>query len=306
MSPAFALTVGPLIVAWLAPALLDRAIGQVRDPLAVLLAWLGTAAAVLVTFTTGVALLLVPDTGPEPWMEHLGHHCWLALRHGRLPEADGIVGAAGAMAIIALMTRTATVAVRHWHAQRLSLRAHHDLLTLLGGTSTLGPEPVLRMPHSTPMAYSVGGRHGLMVVSDGVQQLPPAQLAAVLCHERAHLRGRHHLIVSLAEVLAAAAPWVPLTRRAPHAVRLLVELCADAVAVRTCGAAAVGGALIALTGAAHPAHALPMAGADVPIRLHRLQSTPPLDRMSARVALSLAALTAPAFVGLVAAVVFCA
>lgn len=306
MSPAVALIVGALVVAWRAPALLDRALGRVCDPVAVLLAWWGSLAAVLLTFTAGVGLLLVPANSVEDWAGRLAHHCWLAVRHGRLPAQDEVLGVAGVVGVAALAARCVVVAIRQWRAQRESRQAHQDLVTLLGETLTPEREPVLRVPHRAPLAYSVGGRRGLLVVSAGVLRLPAAQRAAVVCHERAHLRGRHHLIVAFAEVLAAAAPWVPLTRRAPGAMRLLVELCADAVAVRACGAPAVRAALIALNGAPHPGHALPMAGSDVPTRLHRLQTGTPGYRTSARIALPLAAVFAPALVGVATAVFFCA
>ncbi|WP_245719002.1 M48 family metalloprotease [Micromonospora rhizosphaerae] len=71
------------------------------------------------------------------------------------------------------------------------------------------------------MAYSQGGPR-LTVLGTGARSLPPAQLAAVLSHERAHLRGRHHLLVTVVKGLAAAAPCLPLTP--PAAVRLLMEL----------------------------------------------------------------------------------
>ncbi|TDC43000.1 M56 family metallopeptidase [Micromonospora sp. KC213] len=305
MSPAIALVVGALVVAWLAPALLERAVGRVRDPVAVLLAWWGSLAAVLLTFAAGVVLLLTPVNSVEAWAGHLAHHCWLAVRHGRLPVHDELLGVAGMVGGAVLTTRCVVVALRQWRAQRESRQAHQDLVTLLGETLTPECEPVLCVPHGAPLAYSVGGRRGLLVVSAGVLRLPAAQRAAVLCHERAHLRGRHHLIVALAEVLAAAAPWAPLTRRAPRAMRLLVELCADAVAARACGAPAVRAALIALNGAPHPAPALPMAAADVPTRLRRLHTKAADYPTSARVALPLAAVFAPALVSAVTAIMFC-
>lgn len=305
MNGAVALIVGALVVAWLAPALLECAVGRVRDPVAVLLAWWGSLTAALATFVAGVVLLLAPTNSLEGWAGHLAHHCWLALRHGQLPAQDEVLGVTGVLATAVLVVRCVIVAFRHWRAQRETRQAHEDLVTMLGKTFTPEREPVLRVPHPAPLAYSVGGRRGLLVVSAGVLQLPAAQRAAVLCHERAHLRGRHHLIVALAEVLAAAIPWVPLTRRAPRAMRLLVELCADATAVHACGAPAVRAALIAVNAAPHPAHALPMAGGDVPTRLHRLQVRAPAYQASARVALSLAAVVAPALVSAVTAITFC-
>ncbi len=54
-----------------------------------------------------------------------------------------------------------------------------------------------------------------------------AQLAAVLAHERAHQAGRHHLLLSLAAVPAAAFPRVPAFRMARDEVARLSELAAD-------------------------------------------------------------------------------
>ncbi|MFI5489149.1 M56 family metallopeptidase [Micromonospora echinaurantiaca] len=306
MTPALALTIGPIVVAWLAPPLLKRMAYGVADPLAVLLAWAGAIVAVLFTFITGVVLLLTPQTGPERWMENLAHHCWLAVRQARLPGVDGLLGLLAALLVLVTAARVAALAVRRWRGQRRFRQAHQDLMILLGGASHPGMDRVLRVPHTEPLAYCVGGRPGLVVLSSGIDQLAPAQRAAVLAHERAHLRGRHHLIVATAEVLAAALPWVPLTRQAPDAARLLVELSADAEAVRACGCTAVRGALIALTGAPHPALALPMAGAQVTTRLRRLGAAAPRRQVSARVLLPLIALAAPVGVSVAAVVVLCA
>ncbi|NJP35808.1 M56 family metallopeptidase [Micromonospora thermarum] len=306
MTPALALTIAPIVVAWLAPPLLERAAFRVADPLAVLLAWAGAILAVLLTFITGVVLMLAPQTGPTRWMENLAHDCWLAVRHARLPGDDGLLGALAALLVVVLAARIAALSVRRWRGQREFRRAHQDLLTLLGAANDPGADRVLRVPHAEPLAYCVGGRPGLVVLSSGIDRLAPAQRAAVLAHERAHLRGRHHLIVAAAEVLAGALPWVPLARQAPDAVRLLVELSADAEAARACGTTAVRGALIALTGAPHPALALPMAGAQVMTRLRHLGAAAPRRRVSARVLLPLIALATPAGVGIAAVAVLCA
>jgi Zn-dependent protease with chaperone function len=305
MSFALALTVGSIVVAWLSPPLLERAAGR-HDPVTVLLAWCAATVAVILTFAVGIALLLAPHTAAHEWAERLAHHCWLAMRHGHVPVQDELVGGALALMLGVLAARVVVVAARQGRAQRASQLAHRDLLALLGDAPVPNRHTVLNLPHPTPMAYSIGGRNGLVVLSTGVQQLPPAQQAAVLSHERAHLRGRHHVLVTIAEILAAAIPWVPLTRRASHAVRVLVELCADAAAVRACGAPAVRGALIALAGVPSPAHTLSMAGADVPLRLRCLHSAGHSRSVSTRLALPLAAMSAPALVGLVAAIAMCA
>jgi beta-lactamase regulating signal transducer with metallopeptidase domain len=76
---------------------------------------------------------------------------------------------------------------------------------------------------------------------------------SVLAHERAHLTGRHHLLVAVAQALRATLPFVPLFRRAPSAVRDLVELAADLAAVHACGPAAVRNALLTVTRHGTPA-----------------------------------------------------
>ena len=305
MSPALALIVGALVVAGLAPALLEAAAKRVRDPMAVLLAWWVTLAAVPATFAAGVALLLTPGTGVEDWARNLAHHCLIALQHGRFPAPDEIVGLVGVVVLGASTARALIAVRRQTLAQRETRQAHQDLLTLLGKAAPTR-ETVLRIPHSTPLAYSLGGRRAVIVVSDGVLRLPPAQREAVLCHERAHVRGRHHLIVAAAEVLAAAAPWVPLARRSPHAMRLLVELCADDATARECGASAVRAALIALGGGIpQPAHALPMAGSNVAVRLRRLQDGRVHPRRAGRAVLPLMAAAAPAVVAAMGAATIC-
>lgn len=303
MTLALALTIGPILVGWWAPAVLRLFFRRVADPLALLLSWLCTLGAALATFVVGTGLLLVPGAGHDLTMGDLARQCWLAARHGRAPVMDELVGAAAALLVLAVLTRFAVVAIRRGLVARRSRRAHLDLLALMGGAS--GPGAVLWIPHAAPLAYSLGGREGVTVLGTGARSLPPAQLAAVLSHERAHLRGRHHLLVSVVEGLAAAVPWLPLTREAPPVVRLLVEMCADVAAVRECGAAAVRAALTTFARGPHPAGALSMAGADVRLRLRRLQSPQPPCTALARAIAAVVAMAAPMFVGLVATAVVC-
>lgn len=88
-------------------------------------------------------------------------------------------------------------------------------------------------------------------------------------HERAHLRGRHHLMVTIAEALAAA---LPLMRRSPALVRTLVEVSADSAATRSHGAGAVRPALLSMSAGPTPAHALGMAPDCIALRLVVLSS----------------------------------
>nr|WP_030504329.1 M56 family metallopeptidase [Micromonospora purpureochromogenes] len=305
MNLAIAFIAGPILVACTAPAVLRYLLRHVSDPGALLVAWFCVLGAVLGTFIVGVVLLLVPGAGPDITMGDLARHCWLAARHGRLPAADELIGAIGAFLVLVVLTRFIAAGIRRALAERRARQAHLDLLLLTGGSPGLEGDSVLWIPDAPPLAYSLGGRDGVTVLGAGVRGLPSDQLAAVVTHERAHLKGRHHLLVATAEGLAAAVPWLPLTKHAPVAVRLLVELCADAAAVRTCGAAAVRAAIHALSGAPHPASSLPMAGSEVALRLQQLQDPPCSPHLLARTALAAIALAAPVVVGLAAATAMC-
>lgn len=305
MTLALALTMGPIVVGWWAPGVLRFSFHRVTDPLAILLGWLCALAAVLTTFVVGIGLLLAPGPGHHLTMVDLAHDCWLLARHGKVPALDEAIGAAGALLLLAALARFAAVTIRRGLAARRSRQAHFDLLALLGGPSQPRRGAVLWIPHAAPLAYSLGGPGGVTVLGTGARSLPPAQLAAVLSHEQAHLRGRHHLLVTVVEGLAAAVPWLPLTRQAPAAVRLLVELCADASAVQECGHGAVRAALTVFAGGPQPTAALSMAGGDVSLRLQRLQTPPPPCTALARTTTTVAALTAPVLAGLLFTAVLC-
>src|SRR2546430_14723723 len=63
------------------------------------------------------------------------------------------------------------------------------------------------LDHDEAAAWCLPGAGGQVVLTTAaVHALDEAQLAAVLAHERAHQRGRHHLLVALAGSLAAAFP----------------------------------------------------------------------------------------------------
>ncbi|WP_435585940.1 M56 family metallopeptidase [Micromonospora aurantiaca (nom. illeg.)] len=306
MSVALALVAGVVIAAWWGPMALRFCFRHVADPVAVLLGWLGLLTAVMVTFALAVAALLAPGAAQDWALHDLARLCWHWAQPSRPPALDEVLGASGAVIIVAALTKFVASCARRARAAYRARRAHADLLTLTGATAGPGDASVLWIPHPTPLAYSLGGAGGLTVLASCTRDLPADQLAAVMSHERAHLRERHHLLVSAVEGLASAVPWLPLTREAPAAVRLLVELRADAAAVRECGHAAVRGALLSFASSPHPPSALSMAGGEVGIRLQRLQSRTPHGRnLAARAALAAVALTAPVSIGILAAVITC-
>ena len=89
---------------------------------------------------------------------------------------------------------------------------------------------------SAPMAVAVPGRAGvaghLLVTTGMLRLLDPAERRVVFAHERAHLRHRHHLLVT---AVAAAAAVNPLLTGVREAVTFLVERWADEEAATAVG-----------------------------------------------------------------------
>ena len=107
---------------------------------------------------------------------------------------------------------------------------------------------------SAPMAVAVPGRAGgaghLLVTTGMLRLLDAAERRVVFAHERAHLRHRHHALVTAA---AAAAAVNPLLIGVREAVAFLVERWADeeaaaAVGDRDLTAQAVARAALATSG----------------------------------------------------------
>ena len=120
-------------------------------------------------------------------------------------------------------------------------------------------------------AYCLPGRHGRIVLTTAaVTALDPDELAAVIAHERAHLRQRHHLAVAAAHGLARAFPGVPLFAVAAVEIARLVELCADDAAADVTDHVSVAAALLALAGMRAPQAALAAAACGGTARVARL------------------------------------
>ena len=109
----------------------------------------------------------------------------------------------------------------------------------------------------------------------------------MLAHERAHLAGRHHLLIALTRALAATFPGVPLFTRAPAEVARMAEMCADDAAARRSSRPALIAALLAMgTGTALPAAALAATTCAVSARVQRLlEPAPPARHARNRLAL---------------------
>lgn len=138
---------------------------------------------------------------------------------------------------------------------------------------------ILVLHHDDPACYCLPGRRGTVVVTSGaLQRLSPAQLDAVLAHERAHLAGRHHMVVAFAVAVRRAIPGIRLLAYAERETRRLVELIADDAAARHSGASTVAAALAVIGVGRVPGAALGISSRDLPPAVARVARLVGADR----------------------------
>jgi len=160
-------------------------------------------------------------------------------------------------------------------------RRHRALLSLLAHGDPKVPGALV-VDHPAAAAYCVPGLRSQIVISAGaIDLLDQAELAAVLAHERAHIRERHDLVLLPFTALGRAFPWSESVQRAHAAVALLVEMLADDHALRQRPARELVTALIRVGAAGAPgapACALAAGGVDdsgVTMRVERLLTPAP-------------------------------
>ena len=294
MRPALLALLYALAVAWYLPALLVRLTARGTSARLGLAAWLTAMASVLVSLL--VALQFLARAAIAGW--------------SRLAEAvcRSVAGGACGPAVyqnaifelalgLATLAAALTLAVRAWRygrgVQRGQRRTReHAEIARMTCRRLRGPGAAVVLDAAPRLAYCLPGRPATIVLSSGaLAVLDPAQLTAVLAHERAHLAGRHHLLLSLTRGLGASFPAVPLFTRGPGEVARLTEMCADDAAARRAGRRTLVGALLAMgTGTAVPAAALAATGCATAARVQRLVE-PPRRARRARCVLALMTVT---------------
>ncbi len=152
-------------------------------------------------------------------------------------------------------------------------RRQRALLTLLAHGDPKVPGALV-VDYPTAAAYCLPGLRSQIVVSVGtLELLGRGELAAVLAHERAHLRERHDLVLLPFTALRRAFPNSATCDGAQHAVALLVEMLADDRALRTRQTRELVSALVRFGTAGTcpaPAGALAVGGGEMAARVTRL------------------------------------
>lgn len=250
-----------------------------------------------VTAVTAVALagvvLVVPVTALGADLAQLLRACTLAVQAAYTTATPlPLVGAA--LAVVVPLWTVAGVLTGLVPAALERARLRRSLAVVARRDPALD---VLVLDAPEAAAYCMPGRGGQVVITTGaLGALSQPELAAVLAHERAHLTGRHHLLVGVATGLARAFPRVPLSSTGLAEIRRLVELLADDAATRRMDRVEVASALVCLAGMRAPAPALAAVGSAGAARVHRLLQSPrplPLVQRAAAVAVLVLVAAAP-------------
>ncbi|MFJ2112642.1 MULTISPECIES: M56 family metallopeptidase [unclassified Streptomyces] len=199
--------------------------------------WLLTGVALTLagSSSAALALLVVPGASYLPAVAVLGE---LVEPLTAGPPAVTIALASVAGALLAGVVGSLGAALRRDLTWLRRAGAAH------GGTD--GELAVVR--DAVPDAYALPGRPGRIVVTTGMlRALEPAEREALFAHERAHLRGRHHLFLLAAEAAARCHPALRALRE-PLGYALerdADETAAAAVGDRRLAARAIGRAALA-------------------------------------------------------------
>lgn len=250
-----------------------------RAPRLAIAAWLALNSSAIGSVMLGGLALVVPTGRVSYHLADLLAACAHDVRARYAHPGGAALAAAGAVLTFAVAARVGWCTVRMLVTARRDGQHHRRQLRAVGRADRrLGAVVV---DYGEPAAYSLpGARQPIVLTTAAIEALDDAQLTAVLAHERAHQRGRHHLLVLVAGSLAAAFPRVLAFRQGHEQVTRLVELLADDVAAKTSSRLKVAEALLALGAPALAApFALAAGGSATGTRIRRLlRASAPLSR----------------------------
>lgn len=295
------------IASALGASALPRATWPRRSPAAAILLWqaLGLASGLAAVGTLIGLALPASDGGLVRSVLHAGAllrdgdvfgvAAMFGLSGARTAHVPGAVSAAGAApaagsgdswpamilavrltclaAGLALLTLLCWVLLAALAAALQARRRQRELLTLLAHGDPKVPGALV-VDHPSAAAYCLPGLRSRIVVSVGtLELLGRRELAAVLAHERAHLRERHDLVLLPFTALRRAFPRSATCTDAHRSVALLVEMLADDRALRGRPARELVSALVRFGTAGTcpaPAGALAAGEGEVAARVTRL------------------------------------
>jgi Zn-dependent protease with chaperone function len=267
-----------LLLAAIAPAAwapcLSRAAWPLRAPRAGIAAWLACSLSAVVSSALAGLLLAMPCAQLSTHPATL-RACLSLLRAQYASPAGAIAGVTGGLLAVAVVGRVTWFARSAAAAGRRRRATHDDVLAVIARP---GPAADVRViDGDRPTVYCLPGRRRIILTTGALTCLDDGELDAVLAHERAHLAGRHHIVLALAMTLQRAFPAVGFFAVAARQVAYLVEIAADDAAARRAPRLTVASALLTVAAAGVPAGALGASGSATAHRIQRLINPPARD-----------------------------
>ncbi|EXF24716.1 Zn-dependent protease [Nesterenkonia sp. AN1] len=189
-------------------------------------------------------------SGPNPLPDSVAKVCQRCLEASNpfsagfvmetgVPSAAFLLAPAGAGLLLVALGLRAVV------QRRRSLQQTCRSLLPVGHRRVIDGHLVTVVEDPHPSAFALGrDRWGIVVTTGLLAALDPQELRAVLAHEAAHLRERHHLVLDLIGSITGPLRRVPLAAAIADAVPHYLEVSADNAARRRAGTRALASALL--------------------------------------------------------------
>lgn len=282
MSVGLSLLAYALLISFLGPLMLSGRGTTRLVPRLGVLAWHAAAVSAVGAGVVGGLALAVPAVphGVNDFLAACAH----AFPDGATAAGGAAVRTAGLAVAGAVLGRAAWGVLASLVVSARQRRRHGEAVRIVAQPSSRPGAVVIES--DLALVYCVPGRGRQVVVTSGaLRSLSDSELDAVLDHEGAHLRGRHHLLLTVLRGLSRAFPGMPLFRQAVPEVGRLLEMCADDIAAIRHSPGTLVSALSRLSTRPAPAISLAAAATAVEERVRRL-SVPLAGRARPRTALT--------------------
>lgn len=279
MTATLALVSYALVTGTMGAHLLRQARWADRSPRLGIVAWQALTWSLLTAVILAGLTLAIPVWPVSADLAGLLRSCATLLSNQYATTGGATVSTVALALVVLVLVRVGHAVLRAMLEARSGRRRQRNALALVARRDDrLG---ALVVEHPSCAAYCIpGGRGEVVLTSTTVASLDADQLACVLAHERAHLRGRHDLVIALAAGMHAAFPFVPALRYAKAEVSRLLEMVADDAAAGSNDRITLATALIRLAEGAVPAGTLGAGGDSAVARVRRLAApSNPLGRI---------------------------
>lgn len=208
------------------------------------------------------------------------------VTHVRLLSEGQIAHAIPVLWCVAFLVTAITVATVVLSSLSFAfIRARRDRTSHLSRLALIGAADddtgAVVVNHPVAAAYCLPGAHPTVVLTTAaIDALDVHELAAVLAHEDAHLRGRHDLVLTGSGSLRRVLGVLPVFRWSHEEQARLLEMVADDAAAKTASARTVASAMFQMADRSIRLPALGAGGCHTAERIDRLlRPAEPLSRL---------------------------